>query len=144
VTINLFQRINVTATFAVLSANGLGVTRTVTNAELSPQNIDVYNLLTTNWKPLAIAIFSIILRLKVSFDDHDYFKERLHGAHDYFTLAGFVIGVISWTTWIISGSLAFIPQYAATWLGITILILTLWLVVHILELSPGCRVRHQA
>jgi hypothetical protein len=117
--INLFQRINVTATFAVLSANAFGITRSITSVEPLHEATTAYRFFILNKDALLLAIFSILLRFKTCFDDHYYFGEQYNGPRDYLTLAGFVVGLLSWTTWIISGSLSFNPRYAATWLAIT-------------------------
>lgn len=51
---------------------------------------------------------------------------------DYWTFFGFLIGLLSWATWIVSGSLSYNPRYSAIWLAITIFILTVWLFLYLL------------
>jgi hypothetical protein len=125
---NLFQRINVTSTFAVLSANAFGLVHPL------PQNLSPYEFGITHIDVLSVMTFSILLRVKTCFDDNYYFKMQHNGPRDYCTLIGFLISLFAWTTWIISGSLSYNPRNSASWLAVTIILLTVWLLFHLLEL----------
>jgi hypothetical protein len=125
--VNLFQRVNVTATFAALSTNAIGLAHGIS------QDATAYEFAAANIYALWIILFSIMLRVKICFDDHYSFNARpTNRLRDYWTLAGFLIGLISWATWIVSGSLSYNPRYSAFWLAITILILTVWLLSHLI------------
>jgi hypothetical protein len=131
--VNLFQRVNVTATFAALSANAAGLARGISNTETLHQDATAYEFAAAHIYALLIIVFSIMLRVKICFDDHYSFNARAtNRLRDYWTLAGFLIGLISWATWIVSGSLSYNPRYSAFWLAITILILTVWLLLHLI------------
>src|SRR5271166_6639102 len=132
--VNLFQRVNVTATFTVVSTSAAGLVHGISGDEARP-GATAYEFAVTHREVIGIVVFSILLRFKTCFDDHYYFGDRHSGPRDYWTLIGFLLGLLSWATWIISGSLSYNARYAAFWLLVTIGISTIWIVLHFLEVA---------
>jgi hypothetical protein len=138
---NLYQRFNVTATFAVAVSISNGISAAFTRSPLLPDPkvtcSDAF-CLSGNYDLFLLAIFSLLFNFKACFENYYFFvKTPVSNRAKLWRFSGFIIGLLSWITWIISGSITFMPQKSALWLALTIFISTLWIFHHLGELWVG-------
>lgn len=75
--------------------------------------------------------FYVLLRLKTFLDDHAYFGKAASG-NPHFRI-GFVLAIISWLAWAVSGYMLADLQDAYFVLGVALTISTLWIVIDALR-----------
>ena len=125
---NLFQAANGAATFLILSALVASLAKNLDNFQGS--------LLEYLIKHLAIVylgLFMVIFRIKTFLDDHRHFAEA-HQDKTSFRYVGFVLAILSWLLWGIAAYLLPSTLRASELMATSIMISTLWVVVHVIEI----------
>ena len=124
---NLFQAANAAATFLILSALVPGLARHFEGIQGSP-----LNYLLNNPKIIYLGLFVVIFRIKTLLDDHKYFEQ--FKVMTVFRYIGFILAVLSWLLW---GTAAYMLPFtlrASELMATSILISTLWIAVHVIEI----------
>lgn len=125
---NIFQAANGAATFLILSAIVAGLAKPLETTRASP-----LGYLLTHLPIVYLAFFIVIFRIKTLFDDHKHFAE-LYQDKNNFRYVGFVLAVLSWMFWGLAAYLVAFTMRASELMALSILISTLWVAVHLLEI----------
>lgn len=126
---NLHQVLNSGAFFFVIAAllAGMGPTREV-------EYEDALDFLSVNKEIVLFSVFYVVLRMKITFDDHQYFGSREvdeGGSKE----AGFYVAVLSWVACALSGFSVQNFKVSAGFLAISIAASTVWCVIHFISAS---------
>lgn len=127
---NLFQRVNITASLAVVGA--VGVTYSGAIASLG-QEQSLFEAAKANVNPLLLTLFVMLFKIKTMLDDHKHFGEKRQqkGGARYIA---FLLALLSWFFWIVGAYFVFKTSRAAELMILSIAISTVWVLVHLGEL----------
>lgn len=125
---NLFQSANVGATFMILGALVAGLAKFFDNLPTPP-----IDYLLANKQVLYLGLFIVLFRVKTFIDDHKHFQEPLQGKNA-FRYIGFMLAIISWVFWGMAAYLLVNTQRSSEIMATSILISTLWISVHVIEI----------
>lgn len=125
---NIFQAANGAATFLILSAIVAGLAKHIDSAALGP-----VEYLLAHKEVIYLAMFLVVFRIKTLLDDHKHFAES-HQDKSPFRYIGFVLAVVSWLFWGLAGYLVSSTSRASELMAISVLISTLWVAVHVIEI----------
>ena len=125
---NIFQAANGAATFLILSAIVAGLARYLDAAPGGP----IQDLLNRP-EIVLLGLFLIVFRIKTLLDDHKHFAESYQDKSS-FRYVGFVLAIISWIFWGIAGYLLPSTTRAAEMMAVSILVSTLWVAAHVIEI----------
>jgi hypothetical protein len=126
--LNIFQAANGAATFLILSAIVAGLAKYFDSIRDGP----IQDLLNRP-EILLLGLFIVVFRIKTLLDDHKHFAESYQDK-SAFRYVGFVLAVISWIFWGIGGYLLPSTARASEMMAVSILISTLWVAAHIIEI----------
>ena len=127
---NLFQRVNITASLAVLGAVGVAYADAIAKMKADQSLLAASREQLT---PLLLTLFVLLFKVKTMLDDHQHFGEERQQRGGYRHL-GFVLALFSWLFWILAAYFLFVPVRASELMIISIAISTAWIAVHIIEL----------
>ena len=125
---NLFQAANGAATFLILSALVGGLAKRFDSVSEDPMS----NLL-GHVEVIYLGLFIVIFRIKTLLDDHKHFGEPYQD-NNTFRYIGFVLAIISWIFWGLAAYLLTATIRASELMATSILISTLWVAVHVIEI----------
>ena len=80
-----------------------------------------------------LGLFMVVFRIKTLLDDHKHFAEPPQD-QSVFRYVGFVLAIISWLFWGLAAYLLPSAIRASELMAVSILISTLWVVVHVIEI----------
>jgi hypothetical protein len=126
--LNIIQTLNSAASFAIFSALIAGLVRifdvsdSITLSELI-QRAD----------GLLLALFVVLFRIKMHFDDNEYFASfnKHTSPLRYF---GVVLAIIVWISMAVSAGTVDRPEVSAWFLLVSLLVSTLWIATHIADM----------
>lgn len=127
---NLFQRVNIAASLAVVAAAGVAYATAIAG---STQNQSLVTFLTGQAHPILLTVFVLLFKIKTMLDDHQHFGEPRQQRGGY-RHVGFLFAIFSWFFWILAAYFLFAPLRAAELMIFSIAISTAWIAVHIIEL----------
>lgn len=105
---NLFQRVNITASLAVVGAVGVAYATAI--ATLKPdQSLLAFSREQAN--PLLLTVFVLLFKVKTMLDDHQHFGEPRQQRGGY-RHVGFLLALFSWFFWILAAYFLFAPLRA--------------------------------
>lgn len=125
---NLFQAANGAATFLILSALVAGMAK-----HLDTVQGDLLEHFKQNIAIIYLGLFIVVFRIKTLLDDHRHFGES-HQDQSAFRYVGFVLAILSWIFWGLAAYLLASPIRAGELMATSILISTLWVAVHVIEI----------
>lgn len=125
---NMFQRINITASFLVMGALIAAFAQAASSIKGT-----IHEHLSGSENILLLALFIFLFKVKTMFDDHQHFGEPYQG-RDGFRHVGFLLALFSWFFWGLAAYLVFQAEKAAELMIFSIGISTLWVVVHLVEI----------
>ena len=125
---NLFQAANGAATFLILSALVAGLAKRFDTVIGSP-----VDYLLAHTEILYLGLFIVVFRIKTLLDDHRHFAE-LRQDKSVFRYIGFVLAIISWIFWALAAYLLTSSLRASELMAVSLLISTLWIAVHVIEI----------
>jgi len=125
---NLFQAANGAATFLILSALVAGLAKHFDKIEGS-----LGKYIWGHRPLLYLALFIVLFRIKTFLDDHRHFAESYQD-QTVFRYIGFILAILSWVFWGLAAYLLPATSRAAELMAISILISTLWVGVHVIEI----------
>jgi len=124
---NIFQRINLTASFLVLGALIGAFSKAILNI-----NGPIFSHLMQRLDILLLAGFVFVFKVKTMFDDHQHLGESQQEKGG-FRHAGFLLALVSWVFWALAAYLIFSPEKAAELMLVSISVSTAWIAVHLIE-----------
>jgi small-conductance mechanosensitive channel len=126
--VNLFQAANGAATFLILSALVAGLAKQLDKVEgdLLPYARDHKDL-------ICLGIFIVIFRIKTLLDDHRHFAESYQDKSPL-RYVGFILAILSWVLWGLAAYLLPSTLLSAQLMGVSIIISTVWVAVHVVEI----------
>lgn len=127
---NLFQRINITASLAVLGAAGVAYYTAIASA---PSDQSLSRLAQEQTIPLLLTGFVLLFKVKTMLDDHQHFGEERQKQGGW-RHVGFLFAIVSWFFWILAAYFLFTPSRSAELMIASVAISTAWIAVHIIEL----------
>ena len=127
---NPLQAINSAASFAIFSALIAALIR-MFDASDDIAWIDLVH----KSDDFLLALFIVLFRIKMHFDDHRYFAAADRDA-DHLKYAGVVLAILVWIGMAVSAGTVDRPKVAAWFLLISLLISTVWIFTHFAELFP--------
>jgi K+-transporting ATPase A subunit len=122
----MFQRINLTASFLVMSAlvAAFGTALHGSETDLSfPEHLST----------VLLSVFIFIFKIKTMLDDHQHFGEP-HMNRGGLRHAGLLLALVSWFFWGLAAWTVFRPKTAAAMMLISIGVSTMWVGVHVIEI----------
>jgi hypothetical protein len=125
---NLFQAANGAATFLILSALVAGLAKKLDTISGSPDRF-----LLNSPAIILLGLFLVVFRIKTLLDDHKHCAERQQDNNPY-RYAGFVLAFISWFFWALAAYSLLSTIRSSELLATSILISTLWVAVHVIEI----------
>lgn len=125
---NLFQAANGAATFLILSALVAGLAKHLDSVQDDPIR---YFLL--HKEVIYLGLFIVIFRIKTLLDDHRHFAESYQDK-SALRYVGFILAVLSWLFWGLGAYLLTSTDRSSELMATSILISTLWIVVHVIEI----------
>lgn len=125
---NIFQAANGAATFLILSAFVAGMAK-----YLDTIKGDLLEHFLQHTAIIYLGLFVIVFRIKTLLDDHRHFGE-IYQDKTGFRYVGFVLAVISWLFWGLAAYLLSSTVRASELMATSILISTLWIAVHVIEI----------
>jgi hypothetical protein len=125
---NLFQAANGAATFLILSALVAGLAKRFNEIEDDP-----IKYLLAHKEIIYLGLFIVIFRIKTFLDDHRHFAE-LYQDKNAFRYVGFILAILSWLFWGLAAYLLNSTDRASELMATSILISTLWIAVHVIEI----------
>jgi thiamine transporter ThiT len=125
---NLFQAANGAATFLILSALVAGLARHLDGVQGS-----LLEYLIAHVAIAYLGIFIVIFRIKTLLDDHRHFAEPYQDK-SVFRYVGFVLAILSWLFWGLAAYLVPSTVRSSELMATSILISTLWVAVHVIEI----------
>jgi hypothetical protein len=132
---NLFQRVNIAASLAVVGVVASSLFRAIT--ELKP-NESLLAAAGQYVNPLLLALFILVFKVKTMLDDHQHFGEERQKRGGFRHL-GFLFALFSWLFWIVAAYFVFSPTRAAELMIFSIAISTGWIAVHLIEMVADKR-----
>jgi hypothetical protein len=127
---NMFQRINITASLAVVGALGVGLYAGISKLEADKS---LFQAAAEYKHALLLSLFIILFKMKTMFDDHQHFGEE-HQKKGGFRHIGFLLAMFSWLFWVFGAYAVLTPFRASELMIISIAISTAWIAVHIIEI----------
>jgi hypothetical protein len=125
---NLFQAANGAATFLIVSALVAGLAKQFEGVSGSP-----IRYLLDHLEIVYLGLFIVVFRIKTLLDDHKHFAEPLQDK-SVFRYVGFVLAIISWIFWGLAAYLLSSTIRSSELMAASILVSTLWVVVHVIEI----------
>jgi hypothetical protein len=125
---NIFQAANGAATFLILGALVPGLARHLEAVSDSP-----LDYLLANPPIILLGLFIVIFRIKTLLDDHKHFGEAYQDTNA-FRYAGFMLAILSWLFWGFAAYLLPSTMRSSELMAVSILISTLWVAVHVIEI----------
>jgi len=125
---NLFQAANGAATFLILSAVVAGLAKLFADVQGSPTSY-----LIDHPQIMYLGVFVVVFRIKTMLDDHKHFAEREQDKN-VFRYIGFVLAILSWVFWALAAYLLPATVRSSELMATSILISTLWIAVHLVEI----------
>ncbi len=125
---NIFQAANAAATFLILSALVAGMAKHLDTVQGS-----VFEHFLHNAPILYLGLFIVVFRVKTLLDDHRHFGE-LYQDKSVLRYIGFVLAILSWLFWGLSAYLLWNAVRASELMATSLLISTLWVAVHVIEI----------
>lgn len=126
---NFAQNLNIGSRLVIMSAFAFGLIEAVKQYDIGnyKDDDDVYSL-------LILSAFIVLFTLKSSLDDHKYFGEVFQ---DKLTsrYIGLILAFFSWIFFTIGTYFIYFPIRSAESLGISLLISTAWIAVHLYEIT---------
>lgn len=126
---NLFQNANVAARFFIFAGLAVGIVEA-----LKLRSSGTFTLPNQEISIVLLCIFIISFNVKATIDDHHYFEMRWE-IHPVLRYSGFVLAVFSWIFFGVAAVLVYNPVDAAQMLGLSFLVSTAWIAVHIIEIT---------
>jgi hypothetical protein len=127
--VNMFQSANGAATFLILSAIVGGLAKRFDGMEDDP-----FTYLYSHLAIIYLGLFLVVFRVKMFLDDHRHFGEQFQDKVKY-RYVGFVLAVLSWLFWGLAAYLLTNPLRSSELMAAAILISTLWVGVHLIEIA---------
>jgi len=125
---NIFQAANGAATFLILSALVGGMAKHLDAVEGS-----VIEHFMQNTPILYLGLFIVVFRVKTLLDDHRHFGESYQDK-SALRYVGFLLAVLSWLFWALAAYVLSSTIRASELMATSLLILTLWVAVHVIEI----------
>jgi hypothetical protein len=125
---NIFQAANGAATFLILSAIVAGLAKHFDSVSGSPVDYLLHHL-----EIVYLGVFIVVFRIKTLLDDHKHFAETYQDK-SAFRYIGFVLAIVSWLFWGLAGYLLPSTVRASELMAVSILVSTLWVAVHVIEI----------
>ncbi len=125
---NLFQAANGAATFLILSALVASLAKNLDSFQGSLLEYPI-----THITIVYLGLFIVIFRIKTFLDDHRHFAEPYQDKTNL-RYVGFVLAILSWLLWGIAAYLLPSTLRASELMATSIMISTLWVVVHVFEI----------
>lgn len=125
---NIFQSINIGATFLVIGALLAGVGLHLRTIEGSP-----VSFLLANYHIVLVFLFILLFKLKTAFDDHKHFGEP-HQFDSTLRYIGIILALLSWVVLGWAGYSVATPVRSSELIGISLIVSTAWVAVHIFEI----------
>ncbi len=125
---NIFQAINGAATFLILSAVVAGMAKHIDTVQG-----DLLAHFIQNSAIVYLGLFLVVFRVKTLLDDHRHFGE-IYQDKSAFRYVGFVLAILSWLFWGLAAYLLASTVRASELMATSILISTLWVAVHVIEI----------
>lgn len=126
---NLHQVLNSGAFFFVTASLIAGIGSPDLISHKSPVEI-----LENHHQKILFAIFYVILRAKMTFDDHRYYGSPVEDK-DLPKTIGFLLAILSWVIWSLSGYTILNLKFSAAFLAFSILISSIWIIVHLIGIG---------
>lgn len=137
---NLFQSINQGAFVSTTIALVQGTKDSYAGASGNWQSF-----LHNNHELIAFSLFYIFLRVKITFDDHKHFAEAVDDPHERrFRDVGYFLAILAFAVWALSGVVAKDVKFAAGVLGVSLLISTMWIFIHVARILTSSATGHEA
>ena len=125
---NIFQAANGAATFLILSALVGGMAKHLDTVQGS-----VIEHFMQNTPILYLGLFIVVFRVKTLLDDHRHFGESYQDK-SALRYVGFLLAVLSWLFWALAAYVLSSTIRASELMATSLLILTLWVAVHVIEI----------
>ena len=135
--LNLFQNANLAARFLIFAGLAVGIVEAL---KLSDSNS--FTMPHQAGDMIILTIFIVIFNVKATIDDHHYF-EQVWSSNVLLKYTGLVLAIFSWIFCGVAATLVDLPVHCVQMLGLSLLISTMWLGVHLIEIiiDPGRRNR---
>ncbi len=126
---NIFQSMNSGAFFLVIVALLNGLKPKIDGLISAPTEI-----LLENKNLFAFIFLYVLLRAKITFDDHKHFRDS-NQDHSPYRVSGFLLAILSWIIWAIAGYTATNLQFSSIMLATSLVVSVIWVSIHIAELQ---------
>lgn len=125
---NIFQAANGAATFLIMSAIVAGMAKHLDTVEGGMLEHFRQNLVI-----VYLGLFIVVFRIKTQLDDHRHFGESYQDK-SRLRYVGFILAILSWLFWGMAAYLLSSTIRSAELMATSILISTMWIAVHVIEI----------
>jgi hypothetical protein len=127
--LNIIQTLNSAASFAIFSALIAGLVRIFDSSDQIP-----LSELVERADGLLLALFIVLFRVKMHFDDNEYFAKKFDKDVTPIRYFGIVLAIIVWITMAVSAGTVDKPEVSAWFLLASTLVSTLWITTDIADM----------